>query len=320
MKITQTALKINLNNVVDIAVDVHRDTLCFFFVIEGKEFSDICSNRTQVIDKRLKQYLAISRDHGRDNLRVICEPTGQYQNKLMRTARRLGCFTNFVNAESVAKFRVVESNDSNKTDTKDPRVIATLGKLNKVIKFRHLRQEYLMLRKLHKIYDECDVTLSSLRCRVNSLLVELFCDYSFQKDFLYSNSGLALVEQYGCNPYQIVEDGYPVFCRKMRKSAPRIRSSSLERLWFDASSSVLNEMPKGYIRILEEHLYAYLDDYYSVLNRKEKIIKEMEGILDALRQDDPLIPPPTRSLSLKRTWRDCLPKLVRWVTLPIGVS
>lgn len=179
MKITQTAQKINLNNIVDVSVDVHKDTLCFFFEIDGKEFSDTCSNRTSVIEKRLIAYYNIASEHGRKNLRVICEPTGQFQNKLMRTARRLGFFTNYVNAESVAKFRIVESNDSNKTDKKDPRVISTLGKLNKVIRFRMIGEEYLMLRKLHKIYDECDVAITSHRCRISKLLVELFCDYSF---------------------------------------------------------------------------------------------------------------------------------------------
>jgi hypothetical protein len=153
--------------------------------------------------------------------------------------------------------------------------------------------DYLMLRKLHKIYDECDVSITSLRVRISKLLVELFCDYSFEKDFLYSNSGLALVELYGCNPYRIVKDGYDVFCRKMRRAAPRIMSRSLERLWEDANSSVLNEMPPGYVQVLEEYLYDRLDDYYKVLERKERIIEQMLNILDKLRQDDPLIPPPT---------------------------
>jgi transposase len=293
MKITQTAQKINLNNIVDVPTDVHKDTLCFFFEIDGKEFSDTCRNRTTVIRKRLRAYNKIAQEHGRKGLRIICEPTGQYQNKLMRTARQLGFLTNYVNAESVAKFRVVESNDGNKTDKKDPRVIGTLGKLNKVIKFRMIGEDYLMLRKLNKIYDECDVAITSHRCRISKLLVELFCDYSFGKDFLYSNSGLALVAQYGCNPYRIVEDGYNVFCRKMRKAAPRIMSRTLERLWDDAESSVLNEMPAGYVRVLEEYLYDRLDDYFKVLDRKEKITKQMLEILDRLRQDDPLIPPPT---------------------------
>lgn len=293
MKITRTAQKINLNNIVDLAVDVHKDTLCFFFEINGKEFYDTCGNRTKTIEERLLSYHKIAVEHGKINLRVICEPTGQYQNKLMRTARRLGFFSNYVNAESVAKFRVVESNDSNKTDQKDPRVINTLGKLNKVIKFRMIGEEYLMLRKLHKIYDEHDVAISSHRCRISKLLVELFCDYSFKKDFLYSNSGLALVQQYGCNPYRIVKDGYNVFCRKMKKRAPRIRTSTLERLWEDAKSSSRNDMPAGYVQVLEQYLHDKLDDYHSVLKRKENIVKQMITILDSLRQEDPLIPPPT---------------------------
>jgi len=293
MKITHAAEKINLNNVVDIAVDVHKDTLCFFFEIDGKEFSDECRNRTTIIEKRLRSYHEIAKEHGRKTLRIICEPTGQYQNSLFRTARRLGFFTCYVNAESVAKFRLVESNDNNKTDKKDPRVIGTLGKLNKVIKYRLLGEDYLMLRKLHKMYDECDVAITSMRCRVAKLLVELFCDYSFKKDFLYSNSGLALIEQYGCNPYRIVEDGFKAFSQKMRRKAPRIRKDTLERLWADAVSSALNEMPAGYVEVLEMHFYDLLDDYFRQVDRKEDITRQMVEILARLREKDPNIPPPT---------------------------
>jgi len=293
MKITPAAEKINLNQVMDLPVDVHKDTLCFFFEVGGKEYHDTCANRTTVLEKKLKQYHDIAVENGRKNVRVICEPTGQYHNKLMRSARRLGFFTNLVNAEAVAKFRIVESNDNNKTDRKDPRVIGTLGKLDKVIKFRMIGEEYLMLRKLHKIYDECDGAITSHRCRINKLLVELFCDYSFEKDFLYSNSGLALVEVYGCNPYRIVQDGRQLFYRKMRKAAPRIQTKSLDRLWEDAESSARNDLPTGYIGILEDYLYARLDDYFKVLERKEVVTEQMIEILNKLREDDPLIPPPT---------------------------
>ncbi|MDD5760019.1 MAG: transposase, partial [Desulfobulbaceae bacterium] len=118
MKITRTAQKINLNNVVDVSVDVHKDTLCFFFEIDGKEFSDTCRNRTAIIEKKLLDYLKIAVDHDRTSLRIICEPTGQYQNSMLRTARRLGLLTCYVNAEAVSKFRIVETNDNNKTDRK----------------------------------------------------------------------------------------------------------------------------------------------------------------------------------------------------------
>jgi hypothetical protein len=230
MKITRSAEKINLKHVLDIAVDVHKDTLCFYFEVDGIEYSDECRNRTSVIGKKLRSYQEVALKHGRKTLRIICEPTGQYQNSLFRTARRLGFLTCYVNAEAVSKFRVVETNDTGKTDKKDPRVIGTLGRLNKVLRFRLLDEEYLMLRKLHKIYDEIDVSITSLRCRLSNLLVELFCDYSFKKDFLYSNSGLTLMKKYGCNPYRIVEDGYDRFCRRMKTAVPRVRTKTLERL------------------------------------------------------------------------------------------
>lgn len=56
MKTTQTVQKIKLNQVMNISVDVHKDTLNFFFETGGKEYSDECRNRTTVIEKKLKAY------------------------------------------------------------------------------------------------------------------------------------------------------------------------------------------------------------------------------------------------------------------------
>lgn len=293
MKITRIAEKINLNQVMDISVDVHKDTLNFFFTADSREYTDVCSNRTDVIQRRIIKYKSIAKENGMNNLRVICEPTGQYQNSLLRTARRNGCLTCYVNAESVKKFRVVESNDTGKTDIKDPRVISTLAKLNKVIKHRMIGEDYLMLRKLGKIYDETDVEIVRMKGRLNKLLVELFCDYSFKKDFLYSNSGFALVKKYGCNPYRIVNSGFKRFCKTMKWAAPRIQAKTLKRLFEDAQSSVLNELPPGYIEVLQQRFYHLFQDYLKQYKRKEEIVNKMIEILDRLRKEDPNIPPPT---------------------------
>jgi transposase len=293
MRITQTAEKIKLQRVMDVSVDVHKDTLNFFFESGGMEYSDTVSNRTEIIRRKLKSYHEIVSEHGSTSLRILCEPTGQYQNKLFRTARSMGFLTNFVNAESVAKFRVIETNDTGKTDTKDPRVIRTLGKLDKVIKHRIMPEGYLILRKLNKIYDEIDVAITSLRCRTDRLLIELFCDYSFKKDFLYTASGFALVNQYGCNPYLIIKDGYKRFCKVMTKAAPRIRKKTLSRLWEDAQSSVLNEQPEGYIKTLQSHLKQLIGDWIEQTERKNKTVEQMIEILNKLREEDPNIPPPT---------------------------
>jgi transposase len=290
MKITQTAQKIKVNLAMDVSVDVHKDTLNFFFETEGKEYVDECKNRTTVIQKKLKEYHEVALDQGMKTLRIICEPTGEYQNKLFRTARKMGFLTCYVNAESVAKFRVVETNDNGKTDTKDPRVISTLGQLNKTLRHRILDDDYLTLRKLNKVLDEVDEVKKSIRCRTSKLLVEMFCDYSFEKDFLYIPSGRALVEKFGCNPYRVVNAGYRRFCAAMKKEAPRVRETTLKRLWDDAQSSALNEQPEGYIEVIEIQLKQLMEDYWRNEDRSEAIIEKMIEILNRLRKSDPNIP------------------------------
>lgn len=293
MKISQTACKINTELAMDVSVDVAKHKLDIFFTAGNKEYQDQCQNRTAVIEKRLEKYLAIAKEHGWQNLRVICEPTGQYQNSLLRTARRLGCLTSIVNTESVAKFRLIETNDSGKTDTKDPKVIHTLGRLGKVLRYRTLSEEYLILRKLGVMYEDADCAIVSVRCRLDRLLLELFCDYSFKKDFLYENTGMALVEHYGCNPYKIIKAGLEKFRATMTAAVPRIRQATIARLWQDASSSVLNEMPARYIEVLEMELYQLYGDFLHLDDRKAKIGEELVETLDALREKEPDIPPPT---------------------------
>jgi transposase len=296
MKITQTARKIKANFAMDIAVDVHKDTLNCFFETEGREYYDEFSNRNTMIAKKLKAYHKVAREHGRKTLRIICEPTGQYQNKLFRTARKMGFLTCLVNTESVAKFRVIETNDTGKTDIKDPRVIRTLGQLDKTIRHRYLDNEYLVLRKLNRVYDDADGAIISLKGRINKLLVELFCDYSFKKDFLYSRSGMALFEKFQCNPYRIVKAGYKRFRKAMKKAAPRILEKSLQRLWDDAQSSILNELPDEYIETLQMHLQQLIQDYRQQADRKDATTEKMIRLLKRIREKDPNIPPSTRGV------------------------
>ncbi len=293
MRITQSLHEIKSNQVLDLAVDVHKDILNFFFALDGKEYRDECPNRTRNIEKHLSSYRAIAQEQGVARLRLICEPTADYQNKLLRTARRHGHLTCLVNAESVSKFRVVESNDTNKTDIKDPKVIATLGRLNKVIHHRMLNEDYLVLRKLGRIYHELESEITSLRCRINKVLIELFCDFSFTKDFLYGNSGQVLIDLFGCNPYRMTDVGYATFAATMKQAIPRVQQKTLTRLWQDAESSILNELPAGYRAVLEEQFRDLVAAFRNRGKRVEQIVEQMKIIFRRLRDDDPRIPPPT---------------------------
>ncbi len=293
MKITQKLQEIKSNLALDVSVDVHKEILNFYFSLAGREYRDECPNHTRSIEKRLAGYHGIAQEHGIERLRLICEPTGDYQNKLLRTARRQGHLTCLVNAESVYKFRVVETNDTGKTDTKDPKVIATLGRLNKVIRHRMLSEDYQVLRKLGRIYHDLDSEITSLRCKIDRLLIELFCDFSFTRDFLYGNSGRVLIDRFGCNPYRIIETGYETFAATMKQAIPRIRRDTITRLWQDSESSVLNELPAGYRDVLEEQFRDLIAQFRDRELRKERIVEQMTVIFRRLRDDDPRIPPPT---------------------------
>ena len=63
IKITRITEKINLNQVMDITVDVHKDTLNFFFVADTREYTDVCSNRTDVIQRRIIKYKNIAKEN-----------------------------------------------------------------------------------------------------------------------------------------------------------------------------------------------------------------------------------------------------------------
>ncbi len=44
-----------------------------------------------------------------------------------------------------------------------------------------------------------------------------------------------------------MNSGFKRFCKTMKRAAPRIQAKTLKRLFEDAQSSVLNELPFGYI-------------------------------------------------------------------------
>jgi transposase len=296
MKVMAKVEEVKRDDVMDVAVDVSKGKLNAFFEAGGREYSDEFANKTPQIEKKLLEYHQIGLENGKVQMRVICEPTGQYHNKLVRTARRLGFATCLVNTESVKKFRVVESNDTGKTDLKDPRIMHTLGKLGKTISHRQLPENYAVLRRLGKMYDDVLVDLTRLRCRIEKLRVELFCDYSFKKDFMFRGNGRFLADLFGCNPYRIAKAGRSRFFERMKKAAPRIRAASLERLWQDVKSSTLNELPASYVEVLEQQFGMLWADYKRLEQRQGELVEQMIELLEKIRRDDPGIPPPTKNV------------------------
>ena len=187
MKIQTIHSKTSCDNKLVVAFDVGKDKLDAYCEYGQHCFQDSFANHTLTIEQKLVTFSAIAESTGYDGLRIIAEPTGIYHLKLFRTARRLGHQTALVNPESVHKFKVVESNDSGKTDDKDPRVINLLAKYGKTLIDRDIRNEYLLLRQLNTMIIDEEKAYTAARCKIHRVLAELFCDYSFNNQYIYTN-------------------------------------------------------------------------------------------------------------------------------------
>jgi hypothetical protein len=88
-----------------------------------KRIESAFPNQSRRIEKELAELKKEALEVGYDRMVVVAEATGNYHDSLLRAARRLDLDTARVSGEAVAKMRVIEFNDSGKTDLKDTRVI-----------------------------------------------------------------------------------------------------------------------------------------------------------------------------------------------------
>lgn len=293
MKVTTRDIEFKSDFIMNVCFDVHKEELNSLARLPGNEFSDTCRNSTKQVERQLKVYHEIAVTRGKKTIRIICEPTGQYDRILLRTAHRMGFHTSYVNPENVAKYRQIETNDNGKTDTKDPKVISSLAEQEKLLRIRNLGEDYMTLRNLGSFVEDEEISIVRIKGLRHRQLVDIFCEYDFKKDFLYSNSGCALLEEYGCNPYKIAKDGFKHFEKKMKSSVKRIKNATIQRLWKSAEISILHDLPEIYIDCLEERMRTLYADCVNHIQIKEKIEGRMIDILNRLREDDPDIPPPS---------------------------
>ena len=211
MKVTTRNVEFKSENLLNVCVDVHKVDLFFYARLPSEELSDKCINANKKITRQLKKFEEEALTRGYEGIKVICEPTGLYDRKLLRMAHDLGMATSYVNTENVARYRQIETNDNGKTDTKDPKIMASLAEQGKLLKIRDYGEKYMTLRKLGAISEH----------------------------------------------------------------------------------SVLHQLPKGYIKCIEEDLNSLYEICIEAIERKAKIEDQMIDILNELRKEDPNIPPPT---------------------------
>jgi len=264
MKITTHTRPVNPQHELLACFDVSKHTLNLFCQYAHGDsqirLEDELPNATGAIEETLARLQDVAQREGFSGLRVLCESTGGYERALLQTARRRGCRTALVNPEHVCRLKKVESNDTGKTDLKDPRVIDLVARLGKTQRHRQLPEIYQVLRRLTSFYDQEERTLAAIRTRLQSLILELFPDYDKSATFTFDTTGRALFEAYGFNPYRIHRAGYNRFQATMKRRVRFVRFSTLKHLFCCAEASVRHALPTGLVETIEARLRLLFSD------------------------------------------------------------
>ncbi len=273
-----------------IACDVSKDTINLVVKSANHCIEREIQNYTVDLENELIQLKAFAKKCGVSKIWVIAEPTGIYHKNLFRTAKRLGLHTAYVSGESVAKMRIIETNDTGKTDIKDPHVIHSLASMGKTLKHRSLSEPYNLLRRWNKIYDLADKNAVRSKAAIRTLIKELFPDFDKKKEFIFGNSGRALMTKYKCNPYRIVRSGKNRFSCCMKKAVPRIQNNTIDIVFNQAMTSVRNNVNPDYIELIELELIQRWQDLNTNIERKEQAKESMEKLYVQARRIDPNLP------------------------------
>jgi len=302
MKFNSKINQIKQENRLPVAFDVSRDKLNCYSQWGDKviySFDDEFPNRIRIIEHKLKAFYVFAKKKGFRGLHIICEPTGGYERKLMQTAVNHSHKVSYVNGESVNKFQVVENNENDKNDVKDPRVIFKLFLNGKLIKYRQRDQEYQQLKTLGRFYEQDSKNRTEIKNIIHDTLKILFPDFSFPNAFLFETSGRALMQRFNANPYRIVKCGKTRFAKAMKRLAPRIRNKTIERLWTDARSSVRMDFEPDLIEIYQLRMHKLWNDFIENENNINNIKFRMEKIYDKLLATGEQVPIPVKNFVSK---------------------
>jgi transposase len=300
MLIISKIAKVDTTNKLTVAFDVSKNKLNYFAEISGKisgrsareekAVQDEVPNTTRSLFSTLSALSEYASKQGFSGLHITCEPTGSYSDALMRIAHQKGHTTAYVSGESVCKAKVIENNDTSKSDVKDPRTISMLSHMGKELTFRILPPQYKRLRELNRMFDESDKQSTEARCKIHSLVTRLFFDFPMSKDFMNTNSGHALMRYFGFNPYRISACTYDKFKKTMRENASGIREKTLKALYQNAQYSCLHLIPEEERSALQQRLEYTWEDFTTSEKRQDILRKQIEDVYDQLWESGDMLP------------------------------
>ena len=114
MKVQDLPRKVNADDQLVVCFDVSKEKLDGYAIhvrsgAADREITVSIDRKADQIEEKLSELSDYADDHGLEELCVVCEPTGGYDEELLRLARQQGHETAYVNTEHSAKMSSVES-------------------------------------------------------------------------------------------------------------------------------------------------------------------------------------------------------------------
>lgn len=285
MKVTQKEVKVNRKDFLLACYDVSQREVhfCSEYEVNNKVYyiEDIIDNNPRAIKNHFLELDDIRRRLGLEGVNVFFEPSGGYENILKRLAFKGKFRVNQVSGEATKKARIIESNDNNKSDDKDRRIILTLAQMSKVLSCRDLPEPYLLLRQLGLYYEDVSNHGMLQRTQVADIAKCLFPEQSVRSKFLYTATGRTLVKQFGFNPFIITKYNFSYFKRRVKKYVLRVSEKTLKNIYRKAEAAKVL-LTESEAEIHEQQLRWQYEKYEEIVKRKEKLKEEMSSLYASL--------------------------------------
>ncbi len=291
MKVSEIKQEVNSEKVLDVAFDVGKDKLNVAFEIDRLRYDDEFGNRSTPINSKLKAFRRLAQEHGFETLRILCEPSGGYEQALLKIAHQLGLHTAFVGGEASHKFRMVVHGDPGKSDERDAQPLLAIANEGKLLTHRVLPAEYALLRELNREYDWVSDSRVVVRCEIHALLVRLFPDLPTGNNFLYEAGGRALAREYGWNPRRIAAAGLEQLEKCLKAASRFIRQKTVGTIWQAACQSAeYHDDTGGASDYLTERLQHRYEEFERLDQQRQALCVRLEDVYLRLREKDPKLP------------------------------
>jgi transposase len=223
-----------------------------------------------------KRIMSYKQKYNLDGILFGCESTGSYGFPILQFMKNKGAEVVQVNPKHIKRIKEVIDNSPNKTDSKDPRVIADVLLLGRYLQVNLPEGIVADLRCKIQYRENLIEDTSRIKNRLEGLLAQFFPEFLEVMKGFRSKTSMYLLEHYPC-PSNLVELGTEQLIKELKKvSRGKFKEEKALTLIYYANNTIgLREGIKGY----KDQVNCYMEQL-KILNRqlKEKEV-EIESIL-----------------------------------------